>query len=773
MSTQTNPIPTPPAPVPPVRGPEPRPTGLNMGDVIYAFFRHKWKILSLGLLGMAAAAGVWFLKGPLYRSEAKLLVRYVRDSRSVEVTPGSPGDVRSPDSRGESILNSEIEILTSRDLVLEVVDQVGPEKILAKARGGTNRLAAASLILKGLQVEVPRKSTVILVAFNHPDPEMAQVVLRALVQGYLRKHAEVHRAVGVFDDFLTRQTDNLRARLTQTEQELQKLKAAVNVTSIEESKRLLAEQASRARQELILAEAQLAERKTVLEKMRQQGGAAAATSATNQTGQSQEAAPDAERERHYRLVLSRLEALRNRELDLLLQFTPESPDVRQVREQIALAEQTRRELESQDPQLPLRVQSGTRVGAFPGTGSSHLASVPWDVGSLANLEAEVAALEARVQRFRAYLDELRQETVRINEAEQAITELQRRKQREEAQYLYFSANLEQARIDESLGSSSLANINILQEASAPMLSLDTTRKLVLGLLFGGWGAGMAWAMVLELFLNMRVKRMSDVEEKLKLPLFLTIPDFSRNGHAKSLRSRQPPLLSAGGHEKDPKAGPEPPVPPAPPAHPMRAYHEALRDRLIMYFELKEMYHKPKLVGITSTHHGSGVSSIAAGLAESLSETGDGNVLLVDMNPEHGPTMYPFYRGKSGCGLSEALDQQQRDAAQVQENLYVVTLGRAEGERVGVVPRRFASLLPKMKASDYDYIIFDMPPVSQTSVTAKVAGLLDMTFLVMEAERTHTEQARRCVAMLAESRAKITAVLNRLHNYVPARLQPDI
>ncbi len=756
-----------------MRGAEPRPTGLKMADVVYALFRHKWKIVSVGLLGMATAGGVWFLKGPLYRSEAKLLVRYVRDSRSVEVSPGSPGDVRTPDSRGDSIINSEIEILTSRDLVLEVVDQVGPEKILARAGGGTNRLAAASLIMKGLETAVPRKSTVIVVALNHPDPEMAQVILRTLVQGYLRKHAEVHRAVGVFDEFLTRQTDNLRARLSQTEQELQKLKVAANVTSIEESKRMLAEQASRARQELILAEAQLAERKTVLEKLRQLWGAASATNVTNQVGPSAEVAPDTERERHYRLVLSRLETLRNRELDLLWQFTPESQDVRQVREQIALAEQTRRELESQDPQLPLRVQGSNRGAPYPGMDSIRAASLPWDVGSLASLEAEVAAIEARVQRFRAYLDELRQETVRINDAEQAITELQRRKQREEAQYLYFSANLEQARIDESLGTSSLANINVLQEASAPVMSLDATRKLVLGLLFGGWGVGVAWAILIELFLNMRVKRMSDVEEKLKLPLFLTIPDFSCNGHAKSLRSSQPPLLPADGCGKDPKQDPEIPVPPAPPAHPMRAYHEALRDRLIMYFEIKEMYHKPKLVGITSTHHGAGVSSIAAGLAESLSETGDGNVLLVDMNPEHGPTVYPFYRGKSGCGLSEALDQQQRDAAQVQENLYVVTLGGAEGERVGVVPRRFASLLPKMKASDYDYIIFDMPPVSQTSVTAKVAGLLDMTFLVLEAERTHTEQARRCAAMLAESRAKITAVLNRLHNYVPARLQPDI
>lgn len=760
----------------PDRVPEPHPPGLKLADVYYALFRHKWKILFFGLVGMAAAIGVWFFKGQVYRSEAKLLVRYVRDSRAVDVSLGTQGDVRTPDSRGETIISSEIEILTSRDLALEVADLIGPEKVLARTGGGTNRHAAALTILKGLEVEVPRNSSVIQVAMNHPEPEMAQMILRTLVQAYLRKHAEVHRAVGVFDEFLTRQTDALRAQLSQTEQELQKLKVAANVTSIEESKRMLAEQASRARQELISAEAELAERKTVLERLRQLAGLNAAIAATNQVERSEETVLDPELERHYRTVLTRLETLRNRELDLLLQFTPESLDVRQVREQIAATEQTKHELETREPRLPLRVQLSNRPAAVMGLSGARTAAGVASVGDLNTLEAEVAALEARVKRFRDYLDELRQETIRINDAEQAITELQRRKQREESKYLYFSTSLEQARIDESLGATSLANINVLQEASAPALSLDKTLKLVLGLFFGGWGFGIGLAMLLEMFLDTRVKRVTDVEEKLKLPLFLTIPDFNRNGHSKALKAAKQPLLPPPG-EANSNSKPRPdkaPLPPAP-VHPMRLYHEALRDRLIMYFELKEMYHKPKLVGITSTHHGAGVSSIAAGLAESLSETGDGNVLLVDMNPEHGPSVYPFYRGRPGCGLTEeVLEGTAREAAQVQENLYVVTLGNTQGgNRVGVVPRRFASLLPKMKASDYDYIIFDMPPVSQTSVTAKVAGLLDMTFLVVESERSTSEQTRRCAALLEESRAKVTAVLNRYHNYLPHSLQTDV
>jgi len=58
-------------------------------------------------------------------------------------------------------------------------------------------------------------------------------------------------------------------------------------------------------------------------------------------------------------------------------------------------------------------------------------------------------------------------------------------------------------------------------------------------------------------------------------------------------------------------------------------------------------------------------------------------------------------------------------ALVQGNLYVATERWKTANSAGS-PKRFASLMPKLKASDYDYIIFDMPPVTQTSMTPRLA-----------------------------------------------------
>jgi Mrp family chromosome partitioning ATPase len=87
------------------------------------------------------------------------------------------------------------------------------------------------------------------------------------------------------------------------------------------------------------------------------------------------------------------------------------------------------------------------------------------------------------------------------------------------------------------------------------------------------------------------------------------------------------------------------------------------------FEVRGITHKPKLIAVTSTGHGAGVTTTAAGLAACLSETGDGNVLLVDMNQEQGSAQQ-FCQGRPVAKLEEALYK--KDSAMVQDKLYVVT-----------------------------------------------------------------------------------------------------
>ena len=377
------------------------------------------------------------------------------------------------------------------------------------------------------------------------------------------------------------------------------------------------------------------------------------------------------------------------------------------------------------------------------------------------------------------------EKTNLNSMEPVIAQLEQVRAIQQANLQILSQGLEKSHIDDALNNTSKApNIKWVQTPSPPSRDWTKTYKTLAMLAFGGILAGLAWAFFIELVLDRSVRRPVEIESKLKLPLFLSIPDVSRNGHSRLARIAERRQLQLNNATKpteaDAPAGGGDPAPGQnnalqvvslernPALHP---FCEALRDRLIVYFEVRNLTHKPKLVAVTSAGRGAGVSSIAAGLAASMSETGDGNVLLVDMNLEQGAAQQ-FYKGKAGCGLDTALTAETKQNALVQENLYVVNGNANSNELPRILPKRFAALVPRLKASDYDYIIFDMPPVSQTSLTSRLARFMDMVLLVVESEKTGREVVQQANTWLAESGATVGAVLNKTRQYVPERLHQE-
>lgn len=716
-------------------------TSLNVADAYYIFFRHKWKILGFATAGVLAGLALFLTGKPVYRSEAKVLIRYVLESKNV---PGLTDDaqVTSPDKRGDNIINSEVEILTSWDLALQVADSVGPEQILAKVNGGNDRFRAAGTIRSGLQVEVPKKSNILKITLAHPDPEMPQRLLTRLIEAYLDKHAQVHLAAGIHDDFLSKQTDQLRAKLAQTEDEIRKLKTRLGVISLEDSKRVFLEEFARIRQDLISAESELAERQAALK------GLQPATAPAD----SPDSSAQREKLSNYRTLSTLLTGLRNQESSLLARFTEEHPVVASVRRQIADTEKQIARLEAENPNLALL--------------GSHAAGLPNSQFDPAAEARRLTALKARINSLTNRLEQIRLEASGLEEAAPAIRQLERQRDLEEANYRRYSAALDQARVDDALGPGKVSNVSIVQAPAPSGRDMSLVLKPAAIALAVGLLTGIALALLIELVLDQSLRRPAEIETRLQWPLFLSIPYVISNGCV-SWFKRKPTVSQAASPSNGETALTQPGS-----TDRLRPFCEALRDRLIMDFQIKNMTHKPKLVAVTGCSKGAGVSSIAGGLAAALSETGDGNVLLVDMNLDQGGAQ-PYYRGKPAVTLADALEQDKRTNAQVQENLYVVLARDARSNKPSVLPKQLTHIVPRLKASDYDYIIFDMPPVSQTSVTPKLAGLMDIVLMVVESEKAHRDSALRVKRLLSEAEANVAVVFNKHRPYVPPKLLPEL
>src|SRR6266446_10483797 len=164
---------------------ESQPSGIDLNDIYYVLFRHKGKIILFSLAGILAAAAMYVVTPPVYQSAAKLLIPYVLEREVRSLNPAAKdSEIRQTETG--SIINSELEILRSFDLYTEVADLVGPEKILSKAGVG-NRIQAAAVIGKNLEVEATGRSSTIRVVFRHSNQDVVQPVLRHLIERYQKK----------------------------------------------------------------------------------------------------------------------------------------------------------------------------------------------------------------------------------------------------------------------------------------------------------------------------------------------------------------------------------------------------------------------------------------------------------------------------------------------------------------------------------------------------------------------------------------------------------
>jgi uncharacterized protein involved in exopolysaccharide biosynthesis/Mrp family chromosome partitioning ATPase len=728
--------------------------GLAITDVYFVLFRRKWLVLTGATLGVLAACGMWKLKKPLFESEAKLLVKYVVDT-PVFVVPGTEVKFQNPDESGAGIMNSEIEILQSVDIFQHVAQVVTPGRILPKGANPNDVDRAAGEIGKKLRVVPLQRSKIILLKFQHANAEVAQHVLREVIDSYLKKHDEIHRALGVSDATLLQRRDELRTNHTAIAQRLKALKDEAGVNSLEEAKNAKTKLENNIRTELFTANGELAQRRASLDALLQQNPAPGQPAITSDV-------VSPEKIDEYRNVVAQIDAL-YRKLAEQAGLTAAAPQKATNLFMLQEARARKTMLETNSPGLMRLTATPVPYALLPPTAPAMNPS---------SLAVEVKALESKTVELGNQLALIRGELKKIEEVESEAAELERRRAVVEKEQAFVEQSISQSKFNANPGDRQNTSISKIQEPSPPYRDFGKLFKNMVMAVAGGLIGGLVLAFITELVLDRTIKRPKDVEGLLQVPLFLSIPVLKlRSRRQPAITNGKPSDAAAATHARDAKGTvPTAITKAAPPEREseMKSYHDALRDRLVTYFDVRDMTHKPKLIAVTGCAADSGVSSVATGLAASLSETGDGNVLLVDMKGPKGAA-HAFYQGKPACGLAEALENETRTSAQVNENLFVVAAGSVDQKLQRIIPQQFSQFVPKLKASDYDYIIFDMPPVAQTSITAKVARFMDMVLMVVESEKTDRDVAKRATTLLTESKASVAAVLNKRRRYVPAWL----
>ena len=179
-----------------------------------------WMLL---MVGVVATILLW---PRTYESTAKFLVRNAR--QDLVVTPGDTAATAYRDYVSEEMLNSEIELLRSRDLLTSVANDA--HLISASPREDPELATQRTVrsLNQALNVFVIRRTNLIQVSYSSREPDQAALVVRRLTDGYLARHLVVHSSPGSYD-FFKAQTTSAREDLEHAEGELVRLARAADL----------------------------------------------------------------------------------------------------------------------------------------------------------------------------------------------------------------------------------------------------------------------------------------------------------------------------------------------------------------------------------------------------------------------------------------------------------------------------------------------------------------------------------------------------------------
>jgi uncharacterized protein involved in exopolysaccharide biosynthesis len=421
--------------------------------------RRQWFLMLLvWILVMAGAVALLRWWPRQYQSTAKFLVRNARQDLVVNPSSGS-ASVRMDDV-SEETLNSEIELLKSRDLLERVVRELRldtPEKA-----GEDESLALERAVRKlsgALEIGSIRKTNFIRVAYLDRDPKQAAAVLRHLADTYMSVHLSVHSSPGTYE-FFKEQTAVSKAKWEEAQQELTALARRADLLAPDEQRRAAMQAANDMEAQLAVLEAQIGEQ------------ASRATSTEMQLGAIDSRIVTQERKMPNQPSVERLHTLitelKNKRTQLLTKFKASDRLVLEIDDQLANTEAALKE-----------------ASALKSTEEATDLNPSWQALKTeeVNTRLSLAGLTSKAARLKKQLAEYRSRAITLTEAAPQYEALVRRVSEARTEHELYTKRAEEARVAEALDKQKISNVVL---TDAPVAShFPAKPRVKVGLVVGG------------------------------------------------------------------------------------------------------------------------------------------------------------------------------------------------------------------------------------------------------------------------------------------------
>jgi uncharacterized protein involved in exopolysaccharide biosynthesis len=389
----------------------------------------------------------------------KILVKNQRVDVAItpEATNGAPGAVDGEVS--ESAINSEIELLTSRDLLTQVaketgLGQAGSSMFWKKSTSEPERIEkAANDLAKELVIAPVKKANVISISYSANSPELAAAVLQKLGELYLEKHLKLHHPTGA-SDFFKEKADQYETQLHDSEKQLTSFQQDNKLIVLAQQKDLTLQKTAEAKAKLLESETAFNEATNRIKRIEQQ----LATTPKRVVTQSKSIPAQYSAERLNTMMVE----LQNRRTQLLTKFRPDDRLVREVDAQIRTTKDALAKAESQTA-----TEQQTDLNPLRQTLETEYSRARLEQ---TGAQARRDTLAAQLRDYEGELRKLEGDTTRHDD-------LQRQKKEAEENYQLYAKKREEARIADELDRQKITNVSIAEAPAVPRIPSSPNRPL--------------------------------------------------------------------------------------------------------------------------------------------------------------------------------------------------------------------------------------------------------------------------------------------------------
>ncbi|HEV8167982.1 MAG TPA: polysaccharide biosynthesis tyrosine autokinase, partial [Pyrinomonadaceae bacterium] len=570
-------------------------------------------------------------------------------------------------------------------------------------------------ILSGLKVDPVKEARgyyketrLIDIKFSHPVPDVTSKVVNAIAETYvfsnLEKRTEANSTTG---DFLQKRIAELQQQIRTSEERLVNYAKNNQIISLDPNQNTVVERLAGLNQQLLQAEN---DRKT----------AEAAYNAAKLPDAARALAEDGAKSNND--LESKLNELRQKRAQLMVDATEEAPEVKEVDQQI-------NELDRQ-----LKEMSSRKSATL-----------------LTNLNTRYQQALEREQSLRKAFEQQRAQTLSQNEAAINYRIIQ---QEIETNKSLLNGLLQGAKENDVVMAGKPNNISIVDYALTPDAPVGPNRtRTVIAAFFLSIGLGIGLALFFE-YLDDTVHSTEEVERMLHLPALAVIPSVGSGARRRVLPgSTALQKQNGNGH------GNSELLMNVDSRSPLAEAYRHLRTSVL----LSTAGRAPKSLLVTSSLPGEGKTTTAVNTAMSLAQTG-ASVVIIDADMRR-PRLQSIFDMQGQQGLSSILSSETNEG----DMLAMVRTDEESGLNIltsGPIPPNPAELLGSdqmrrllmVLQQNYTHVVVDSPPVSSFTDGVLISTMVDGVLLVVHGGKSSRHIVRRSKQLLNDVGAKIFGVV---------------